>query len=599
MTDRTCATDDELSAFAVGDMPSQAVARIAAHLEGCADCQRRLAASETTEDDPLLSALHLAAGAVAPTPAGETRVLPPPVAIRVPAAAAAPPPPADTLSLNPRLSGAGSRLREEVRDLLWRRLRAVAWVGTVTWAWFLLMQARGLNDSVTAQTQAVGARIMIAALALSVAAAVLLWRRRDLSGGALRTVELILVGVMVAYGGYYRYAALSAVPTASADPAYLRLRVEHATLLSNLYVLLTIISYGVYIPNTWRRCVGVVAAMSAVPLAINLYVGLHHAGVRSQLPVVMAVTTIGLLLACSIAVFGSFRISTLQRQAVEARQLGQYRLTRRIGRGGMGEVYLAEHRLLKRPCAVKVIRPERAGDSGVLRRFEREVQATARLTHPNTVEIYDYGHADDGTFYYVMEYLDGPNLDEVVRRGGPLPVGRVVHLLRQVCAALREAHGAGMVHRDIKPGNVIVCRVGGVSDCVKLLDFGLVRETSPAAPAAQTALTAIDLALGTPDYMAPEQATGSHAVDARSDLYAVGALAYFMLTGRPPFTGDGPIQVLFAHAHQSVRPLAEFRPDLPDELERAVLRCLAKRPEDRFADVADLDAALAAVPATG
>jgi serine/threonine-protein kinase len=166
--------------------------------------------------------------------------------------------------------------------------------------------------------------------------------------------------------------------------------------------------------------------------------------------------------------------------------------------------------------------------------------------------------------------------------------------LRQICGALREAHGAGLVHRDIKPGNVVVCALGGIPDRVKLLDFGLVRETS----ADQTALTTPDLALGTPDYMAPEQAVGSDRVDGRSDLYSVGALAYFMLAGRPPFVGAGAIQVLFAHAHQSVRPLTDFRADVPEGLARAVMRCLAKQPDDRFQDVGELDEALAAATAT-
>src|SRR5258706_1882650 len=531
-----CARDEELKAFAVGDLPSREVARLAAHLETCPDCQRRLEAAEK-QDDPLLAAIR-SADTVAPIAAVSQSV-----------------PLRSTLSLNPRLSVATSRLRDEVRELLHRRLRALAWIGAVTWTWFLLMQARGLNDSVTAQTQAIGARIMIGAAVIYAACWVVLWRRRDLSARTLRAIEVLLIGITVAYSGYYRYAALTAIPPSPADPGYLRLRVEHATLLSNLYVLLNIIFYGVFIPNTWRRCVAMVLAMSAVPVAVALYAGAQNPAIRPQLPTIIAVTLIGLFLADAIAVFGSFRISTLQRQAVEARQLGQYRLTRQIGAGGMGEVYLAEHRLLKRPCAVQVIRPERTGDPRVLERFEREGRATARPPPPNTVEIYDYGHADDGTFYYVMEYLDGPNLSEIVEQSGPLPAARTVHLLRQICGALREAHGAGLVHRDIKPGNVVVCALGGIPDRVKLLDFGLVRETSTD----QTALTTPDLALGTPDYMAPEQAIGSDRVDGRSDLYSVGALAYFMLTGRPPFIGAGALQVLFAHAPQSFRPLSTFR----------------------------------------
>ena len=329
MPNSPCAREEELKAFAIGDLPSGEVARLAAHLETCQDCQRRLEAAER-QDDPLLIALR----------AGDTVAPMVGISQRVPLRSA--------LSLNPRLSGATSRLRDEVRELLHRRLRALAWIGAVTWIWFLLMQARGLNDSVTAQTQAIGARIMIAAAATHAACWVVLWRRRDLGVPALRAIELLLISLTIAYNGYYRYAALTGIPPSAGDPEYLRLRVEHATLLSNLYALLSIIFYGVFIPNTWRRCVVVVLAMSAVPVAVALYAGAQNPTIRPQLPTIIAVTVIGLFLADAIAVFGSFRISTLQRQAVEARQLGQYRLTRQIGAGGMGEVYRTRP-LLRRP----------------------------------------------------------------------------------------------------------------------------------------------------------------------------------------------------------------------------------------------------------
>jgi serine/threonine-protein kinase len=208
----------------------------------------------------------------------------------------------------------------------------------------------------------------------------------------------------------------------------------------------------------------------------------------------------------------------------------------------MGEVYLAEHVLLRRPCAVKLIRPERAGDPQALRRFEREVQATAALTHPNTVEVYDYGRADDGTFYYAMEYLRGLSLQELVARHGPLPPARAAHLLRQVCGALQEAHAGGLVHRDIKPSNVIVCQRGGVCDVAKLLDFGLVR--APCLGGGAETLTQEGTIAGTPAYMSPEQAKGLEDLDARSDIYSLGALAYFLVTGRPPFVRETAVLTL-------------------------------------------------------
>src|SRR5262249_37677439 len=193
---------------------------------------------------------------------------------------------------------------------------------------------------------------------------------------------------------------------------------------------------------------------------------------------------------------------------------GQYGLVEPLGKGGMGEVYLAEHRMLKRPCAVKLIRPEQAGDPHVLARFEREVQMTARLSHWNTVEIYDYGRAEDGTFFYVMEYLPGLSLDDLLQRYGPLPAERVIHILRQACQGLREAHSIGLIHRDIKPGNIFAAQRGGLFDVVKLLDFGLVK---PVAEISAARLTQEGGISGTPLFMSPEQARGLNELDGRSD----------------------------------------------------------------------------------
>ncbi|HEX5269809.1 MAG TPA: serine/threonine-protein kinase, partial [Gemmataceae bacterium] len=287
--------------------------------------------------------------------------------------------------------------------------------------------------------------------------------------------------------------------------------------------------------------------------------------------------------------FCAHRFERLHRAAVAARRLGQYQLKELLGRGGMGEVYRAEPLLLRRPCAVKLIRSERAGDPQTLRRFEREVQATATLTNWHSVEIFDYGHAADGTFYYVMEYLPGLTLDQLVAGYGPLPPGRAVHLLRQVCAALREAHAIGLIHRDIKPGNVIVGERGGLSDVAKLLDFGLVR---PAGldPKGEK-LTQTGAVVGTPAYVSPEQA-GDGEVDARSDVYSLGAVAYCLLAGRPPFVGKSALHVLAAHLREEVRPLTDYRGDCPADLEAVVMRCLEKEPERRCATIDALDEAL-------
>jgi eukaryotic-like serine/threonine-protein kinase len=263
----------------------------------------------------------------------------------------------------------------------------------------------------------------------------------------------------------------------------------------------------------------------------------------------------------------------------------------------MGEVYLAEHLLLRRRCAIKLIRPERASDPQALRRFEREVQATATLTHPNTVQIFDYGHAEDGTFYYAMEYLPGLSLEQLVKRHGRLPPGRALHFLRQVCGALREAHAIGLIHRDIKPSNIVICERGGVHDVAKLLDFGLVLAQGDRKDGAN--LTQEGAIAGTPTYMSPEQAGGQPNLDPCSDIYSLGAVAYFLLAAEPPFVARSPVKVLAAHLYESPAPLTSHCPDVPADLEAVVLKCLAKAPANRYPDVRSLDAALAGCGTVG
>jgi serine/threonine-protein kinase len=227
----------------------------------------------------------------------------------------------------------------------------------------------------------------------------------------------------------------------------------------------------------------------------------------------------------------------------------------------------------------------------MLQRFEKEVHATATLTHPNSVQVIDYGRARDGTFYYVMEYLPGLTLHELVKRHGPLPPARIAHFLRQVCDALAEAHAIGLVHRDIKPTNVMVCQRGGVPDVAKLLDFGLVQTRF--AHAVDHNLTQQGTVIGTPAFLSPEQAGGGDNVDARSDIYSVGALGYFMATGQAPFGDRSPIKLIAAHLYESPAPLTSHRSDVPPDLEAVILKCLLKNPADRFPDISSLAAALA------
>jgi serine/threonine-protein kinase len=361
------------------------------------------------------------------------------------------------------------------------------------------------------------------------------------------------------------------------------------------------VGYGMLIPNTWRQAARVVAAIGVVPIVLEVVLLAAFPGVRRAATTGATLDRLSsnfmiLLTGAGLSVYGPYVFSLLRRAAYEARQLNQYRLVRKLGSGGMGEVYLAEHSLLKRPCALKLIRPEGAGDAVNLGRFEREVRTTARLSHPNIIEIFDYGRTEEGTFYYVMEYLPGLTLDDLVSRHGPLPAGRVIYLLRQACEALSEAHAAGLVHRDIKPANLFAARRGRRFDLTKVLDFGLVKAASAAGP---DSLARRGKTAGTPQFMSPEQVQAEATLDARSDIYAMGAVAYALLTGRPPFDAPTSVQVMIAHVRTPVEPPSTLQPDVPADLERAVLRCLAKDRADRFPDARALAEALAACDAAG
>jgi serine/threonine-protein kinase len=494
--------------------------------------------------------------------------------------------PAGQLQVAPRL-GLGPSSSGEVQVLLRKRLRLLALVLSGVCALRLLdWLLGGVGISATFG-------VFCAGLVLTAGLAGLLWSPRPLSSGQLRVIEVILFGACVAVAVWLHYAFFVpwwAFGKGNPHSAYGYTSLVALSECSSWGFL--IMGYGMFIPNTWRRFAAVVGIMAVIPLVLSAASGLTGSALEGRaLLNVLTVMGMGLATAAIIAVYGSFRIELLRHEAIAARRLGQYQLKQRLGAGGMGEVYLAEHVLLKRPCAIKVIRPERAGDPRNLARFEREVQATATLTHPNTIEVFDYGHTADGTFYYVMEYLPGLSLEELVKQHGPLPPERVIHLLRQVCGALQEAHTAGLIHRDIKPGNIIVGQRGGLPDVVKLLDFGLVRADGLNPDGQQ--LTQEGALAGTPAYMSPEQAAGKTDLDARSDLYNLGAVAYFLLTGQPPFVRASAVQTLAAHLGEAVVAPDRHRADVPADLQAVVLRCLEKEPAQRFPSADDLNEALA------
>jgi serine/threonine-protein kinase len=301
-----------------------------------------------------------------------------------------------------------------------------------------------------------------------------------------------------------------------------------------------------------------------------------------------------LVLAVAAALWSGFSLLRLRGELGGQRKLGPYRLERAIGEGGMANIYLARHDLLKRPCAVKLLKPARATDEMVAR-FEREVQLASTLSHPNVVEIYDYGRSSEGLLYYAMEYLEGTNLGELVSRDGPVPVPRALRILRQLCAGLAAAHAAGIVHRDVKPENIMICKRSDEPDAVKILDFGMVKRID--SPHSRDLTRGLRI-LGTPLYMAPERLRNPADVDARADIYAVGAVAFFMLSGKRLFESSDDLE-LSSRVLNDVPPRVSrvAAQPIPVELDLLVQSCLEKKREDRPQRAADLLEALDAIAA--
>ena len=297
-----------------------------------------------------------------------------------------------------------------------------------------------------------------------------------------------------------------------------------------------------------------------------------------------------LVLASIVILLYSLRAERLQREArravVEARQLGQYSLDRKLGEGGMGVVFCGHHAMLHRPTAIKFLHLEKTTEQ-TIGRFEREVTLTSQLVHPNTISIYDYGRTPEGIFYYAMEYLDGLTLEQLVRQFGPQSESRTIHILRQICGSLSEAHGCGLIHRDIKPANIMLTYRGGIPDFVKVLDFGLVKAVDAEQ---QSGLTSSGSLTGTPLYLSPEAIRTPDEVDGRSDLYAIGAVGYYLLTGKPVFEGPNVIEIIRQHSDAvPVAPSARLGRPINPDLERVILRCLAKSPDDRPQNAEELE----------
>jgi len=487
------------------------------------------------------------------------------------------------------VEGSAPHLSQETLALLRDRLRTVALLLFAGFGVFLLRDLWSFQSNVSGPN----APVFYAHIAVTLLLALMAQRvctHCDVVLKHLRLSELLIIGAPAAFfilATYHRLVTCCAIDTGH----------SHVPTITGPWIVL-IFCYALFVPNTWQRAAIVIGLLGLGPIAVITwayfrlpgFAELMHLDLFSdyfvEVPLMMSLNVL-------IATVGVKTIGTLRREAFVARQLGQYRLREMLGSGGMGEVYLAEHEMMKRPCAVKVIRPEKAGDPRVLARFEREVRATAKLSHWNSIEIFDYGRTQDGTFYYVMEFLPGHNFGELVKAHGPLPASRIVYLMKQVCDALAEAHGQGLVHRDIKPANIYCAFRGGKFDVAKVLDFGLAK---PLTEVRNVEVTQAGAITGSPLYMSPEQAAGSDEIDSRSDIYSLGVVMYFLATGQPPFVYRQPIKVMVAHASEQPRSPRELNPDIPEALEEIILRCLEKQPEDRFQDVITLREMLDRMP---
>jgi hypothetical protein len=378
-------------------------------------------------------------------------------------------------------------------------------------------------------------------------------------------------------------------------------RMEHLEIFGLSWVAVWMLTFTIAIPaRPWHALLAAGVSGSAVPVIMALT--MKYGGTSIVLPPLYFF--LGLvfpyMLVVLMAYVGAHIIYRLGLEERRARDLGSYRLVELVGRGGMGEVWRAEHWMLARPAAIKLVRPESVGDSeaegasAALRRLEREAQATASMRSPNTIEVYDCGISEEGLFYYVMELLDGFDLESLVNRFGPTSPERAVHFLRQACHSLAEAHERSLIHRDIKPANLFSCRYGRDVDFIKVLDFGLVKQHG-AADETRANITAERVVGGTPAYMAPEQIMGDRPVDGRTDLYALGCVGYWLLTGKRVFEADTPVATMVLHVQQEpVPPSRRAEVAIPESVETLILECLAKDPERRPQTAEDLSARLLA-----
>jgi tRNA A-37 threonylcarbamoyl transferase component Bud32 len=470
------------------------------------------------------------------------------------------------------------RLPDDLLSEQVKRLAVFAGVGSALWAFSLLM-----NSVIVPATVKTVPMVPRGALVL----------------------QLVAVVASLAMFVYVRFAVHPLPTKIAAGGAYMLVNAAAIAALNNLFdspdmsltmhlswITVLILLFSITMPVRPRTMLLLsLAAASFDPLAVGIakLAGMSTPSLVQTFVLYMPNYVMALAATAPAHIF-----QHVGRQLREAQELGSYRLVERLGEGGMGEVWRAEHRLLARGAAVKIVRPEVLGAANqaeatiILRRFEREARATASLHSPHTIQVFDFGLSEAGTFYYVMELLTGLDLETMVRSHGPLPAERVIFLLRQACHSLADAHARGLVHRDIKPANIYACRMGRDYDFVKVLDFGLVKMNRRSG-ISETMLTADQRPSGTPAYMAPELVLGDTTVDRRADVYALGCVAYFLLTGQLVFEADTPMKMMMQHLQAiPVPPSGRSELPIPPEIDALVLSCLEKDPARRPPDAESL-----------
>jgi hypothetical protein len=471
---------------------------------------------------------------------------------------------------------------EATRDLQDRLGRFARSMGVISGIMLLasLVNAR-LVSSDAAPISAPSRIVHISATALALA----VWRLTRGKALRLSTIHVLDGALLLTLCSCW---ALLGLGIAANEP------IEFSVILATTY---TLMARSVIVPSSFARTL-VLSVVSIVPTLGFFYarrMSFVAQAPASQVQTFLMFATLWCLVAVAMAALQSRLLFGLRQRIREATKLGQYTLQEKIGEGGMGAVYRARHAMLRRPAAIKLLLPGRAGEREIAR-FEREVQLTCRLQHPNTISIFDYGRTADGTFYYVMEFLDGFDLDSLVEAEGPLPPWRVLRILSQVSGALVEAHGLGLIHRDIKPANIILTERSDEPDIVKVVDFGLVKSLGDASDDA--AATQANVITGTPLYLAPEAISAPESVDARADLYALGAVGFFLLTGEHVFQGKTVMEVCSKHLLEPpVPPSLRSARAIPADLDALILTCLAKSPDERPASASALKQKLDAITA--